>query len=84
SRRTMLLHNTQTGDHKKDFASQPQKYEVADCTGSNGIPKACCSFTPGSSGSTCDMFVQLCDQMPGTTSSGGGSAATCSGEGTLE
>ncbi len=63
---------------------KPPKYEVADCTGSNGVPKACCSYTPGDSGSSCDMFILLCDEMSGTTSSGGSNAATCSGEGVLE
>lgn len=60
------------------------KYEVADCTGSDGKPKVCCSFTPGGGGSTCDVFLALCDSMPGTTSTGGTNGATCSGEGVLE
>jgi len=63
---------------------EPPKYEVTDCTGSNGVPKVCCGYTPGGGGSTCDMFIALCDSMSGTTSTGNSNGATCSGEGVLE
>jgi len=63
---------------------EPPKYEVADCTGSDGKPKVCCSFTPGGGGSSCDVFIALCDSMSGTSSTGGSNGATCSGDGVLE
>ena len=82
--RLMQTRQGGAGPQYKAADPKPPKYEVADCTGSNGVPKVCCSYTPGDSGSTCDMFILLCDQMSGTSSAGGGSAATCSGEGVLE
>lgn len=68
----------------KAAGDNSQGYEVVDCTDSNGNPQACCSFTPGGGGSTCDVFMALCDQMEGTTSSGNSNGAVCAGEGTVE
>lgn len=84
--KNMATRATTTGGSSsyKSAGDNSQGYEVVDCTGSNGTPTACCSFTPGGGGSTCDVFMALCDQMEGTTSTGNSNGAACSGDGVVE
>jgi hypothetical protein len=63
---------------------EPPKYEVTDCTGSDGVPKACCGWNPGDGGSNCELFIALCNAHEGWTGQGSAGGATCSGEGTVE
>lgn len=63
---------------------EPPKYEVTDCTGSDGIPKACCGWNPGDGGSNCELFIALCNSHEGWSGQGSAGGATCSGEGTVE
>ncbi|WP_101760596.1 hypothetical protein [Oceanicoccus sp. KOV_DT_Chl] len=71
------------GGNQNQIGTKPPKYEVADCTGSNGQSMACCSWSPGSGGSSCDMFLALCDSHDGWTGTGNSNGATCQGEGTV-
>ena len=64
--------------------AEPPKYEVTDCTGSDGVPKACCGWNPGDGGSNCEMFIALCNSHEGWTGQGSAGGATCSGQGTVE
>lgn len=66
------------------IATQPAKYEVIDCTGSNGVPMACCSWQPGSGGSSCDVFLAQCNSHSGWSGTGNSNGAACSGAGTVE
>lgn len=63
---------------------EPPKYETADCTGSDGIDKACCFWKPGMGGSTCDTFLALCNSHDGWSGNGNSGGATCTGQGTVE
>lgn len=76
-----------SGSGQKAVAARPPappKYEVTDCTGSDGVPKACCGWNPGDGGSSCEMFIALCNSHEGWTGQGSAGGATCSGEGTVE
>jgi hypothetical protein len=63
---------------------EPPKYEVTDCTGSDGVSKACCAWQPGDGGSTCDLFIALCNSHDGWSGNGNSNGAVCTGEGTVE
>jgi hypothetical protein len=59
------------------------KYEITDCTGSDGVDKVCCSWMAGDGGSSCHVFIALCNSHDGWSGSGNGNGAVCAGEGTV-
>lgn len=85
--RTAAMPAQPSGAGQKAIAArppEPPKYEVTDCTGSDNVPKACCAWSPGDGGSSCEMFIALCNSHDGWSGQGSAGGATCSGEGTVE